>query len=580
MMKNLFKQKELIRFFFNYQRKYIGLAIGAGTLLLMNVLLQLPMPLVTRYLIDNIIPNKDFKALNLLCLLLLGVILLGQGSAFFYRYLIVKYNARVHFDLERDLYFHVQELPMSYFSKRPSGYILSRINEVSSVETVMANTFLNILRDILTMIVGAVLILNLHLKLGLFSLLVLPFFIFSIKVFHKRIKDINKRLKEEIAQYTGKLEKNINAIEKIKSSVQEETVGQRLARKLSSVIGLRIKAELINACAGIVSAFIGAISPFVVLWFGVSEIMKGSLTLGTFVAINAFLAYLYGPARRLTDIGYTLSQAMAGLERIYEVFNEKEEDKSGDPADTIDIKEIVFENVNFSYDSSTPVLKDFNLHIKSGERVAIVGESGQGKSTLVKMILKFYHPDTGHVYLSGKDSRDIAVKSLRKKIAYISQKQRLLEEELKETIADKKARSLLKKFRFEKSISSEDIHQSEFSGGEIQKIELMESILKEADVLIVDEGTSNIDYNSEKIVLNELFNKYRDKIIIFIAHRLSSIIDFERIVVIDDGGVAEQGTHSRLMKNEGKYHFLWGVEGKPKIKKGEVKVDEKASRGK
>lgn len=560
MKKKLFKQKELIKFFYNYQRKYLGLAIGAGVLLLINVLLQLPMPLVTRYLIDNIIPTRDFKALNILCLLLLGVILLGQGAAFFYRYLIVKYNARVHFDLERDLYFHVQELPMSYFSKRPSGYILSRIGEVSSVETVMANTFLNILRDIITMIVGAVLILKLHFKLGLFSLFVLPFFVFSIKAFHKKIKEINKQLKEENAQYTGKLEKNINSIEKIKSSVKEKNVGQRLARKLSSVIDLRIKDQLINAFAGIVSTFIGVISPFVVLWFGVSEIMTGSLSLGTFVAINSFLAYLYAPARRLTNTGYTLSQAMAGLERIYEVFNEKEEDKSGNPTD--DIKEIVFEGVNFAYNGSDPVLNDLNLQIKSGEKVAIVGESGQGKSTLVKMVLKFYQPDTGCLYFSGKNAREIAVKSLRKKIAYVSQKQRILEEELEQKIEDQKVRALLNKFRLEKSISSEDIHQAEFSGGEIQKIELMESILKDADVLIVDEGTSNIDYNSEKIVLNELFNKYKDKIIIFIAHRLSSITDFDRIVVIDKGSVAEQGTHLQLMKNKGKYHFLWGMQQK------------------
>jgi ATP-binding cassette subfamily B protein len=452
----------------------------------------------------------------------------------------------------------VQELPLSYFSKRPSGYILSRIGEVSSVETVMANTFLNILRDIITMMVGAVLILKLHFKLGLFSLFVLPFFIFSIKAFHKKIKEINKRLKEENAQYTGKLETNINSIEKIKSSVKEKKVGQRLVLKLSSVIDLRIKDQLINAVAGIVSAFIGVISPFVVLWFGVSEIMRGSLSLGTFVAINAFLAYLYAPARRLTNIGYTISQAMAGLERIYEVFNEKEEDKSGNPTDHI--KDIVFERVNFSYNGSDRVLNDLNLQIKNGEKVAIVGESGQGKSTLVKMILKFYQPDTGSLYFSGKDSRDIAVKSLRKKIAYVSQKQRILEEEVEQTIKDQKVKTLLKKFRLEKSISSEDIHQTEFSGGEIQKIELMESILKEADVLIVDEGTSNIDYNSEKIVLNELFDTYNDKIIIFIAHRLSSITDFDRIVVLDKGRVAEQGTHHQLMKNKGKYHFLWGMQ--------------------
>jgi ABC-type multidrug transport system fused ATPase/permease subunit len=123
-----------------------------------------------------------------------------------------------------------------------------------------------------------------------------------------------------------------------------------------------------------------------------------------------------------------------------------------------------------------------------------------------------------------------------------------------------KVRELLKKFRLDKTIEDTEVHQMEFSGGEVQKIELMESILREADILIVDEGTSNIDYNSEKIVLNELFEKYRDKIIIFIAHRLSSITDFERIAVIDKGTVVEEGTHLQLVKKQGKYHFLWGMQ--------------------
>lgn len=565
-MKKLFefKQKKLFRFFYNYQRKYFSLAIGAGILLFINVIMQLPMPLVTRYLIDTIIPARDFKALNLLCLLLLGIILLSQFSAYFLRYLTVRYNARVHLDLERDLYFHVQELPMSYFSRRPSGYILSRIGEVSSVEAIMADTFLYVMRDIVTILVGAVLILKLHLMLGLVSLFVLPFFILSLKAFHKKIKEINKQLKEQNAQYTGKLERNINSIEKIKSAVKEEKIGQRLVGKLSTVIHLQIKTQMINTLAGIVAGFVGSISPFIVLWVGVSEIMKDHLTLGTFVAINAFLGYLYGPAQRLTNVGYTISQAMAGLERIYEVFNESEEDKSGEPIGAGEIHEIVFENVDFAYngDGSEQVLKNLNLRIKSGEKVALVGESGQGKSTIVKMILKFCQPQAGHVYFSGKDSRTIEVKSLRKKIAYISQKQQILEEELEEKIKDVKVRELLKKFRLDKTIEDTEVHQMEFSGGEVQKIELMESILREAeaDILIVDEGTSNIDYNSEKIVLNELFTKYKDKIIVFIAHRLSSITDFERIAVIDKGTVVEEGTHLQLIQKQGKYHFLWGMQ--------------------
>jgi ATP-binding cassette subfamily B protein len=559
-MKNIFKQKQLIRFFFNYQKKYLGIAIGAGVLLFINVMLQLPMPLITRYVIDNVIPTKNFKTFNIICFLLLGIILISQLSDYFMKLLIIKCKANVHYDLERDLYFHVQELPISYFSKQAPGYILSRINEVSSMEAVMADTFFFILKDVITILVGAVFILSMHFILGLVSLFVLPLFILSIKTFHKKIKGINKRLREENAQYVGIMEKNINSIEKIKSSVKEESEGQRLVGKLSSFIQLRSKAHILSALASIVSGFIGMISPYVVLWFGISEIMRGSLTLGTFVAINSFLAYLYGPAQRLSNIGYKISRAVAGLERIYEVFNEKEEDKSGEPVENI--KEIVFDNVSFAYNESELVLKNLDLTIKNGQKVAIVGESGQGKSTLVKLLLKFYQPDSGHIYFSGKNSRDISLKSLRKKIAYISQKQQFLEDEFKEKFLDRRVKYLLKKFRFGKSIAGEDIYQSEFSGGEVQKIELVESILKEAEVLIMDEGTSNIDYNSEKVALKELFNKYKDKIIIFIAHRLRSITDFDRIVVIDNGRVLEQGTHLQLMKTRGKYHFLWGMQKK------------------
>ncbi len=554
---SIFKQKDLIKFFYSYQRKHLGMAAIAGILLFINVLLQLPMPLVTRYLIDTIIPAKNFKALNLLCLLLLGIIVISQLSTFLMRYIIAKYKARVHFAIESDLYFHVQDLPLSYFSKRPSGYILSRINEVSSIEAVMADTFLYMIRDIVTMLVGTVLILNLHFKLGMVSLAVLPFFVLAIKKFHKKIKAITQKLREEGAQYTGKLEKNINSIEKIKSAVKESSTGQRIADKLTSVINLGIKAEILNGFATVVSGFIGMISPFVVLWFGVSEIMNGNLTLGTFVAINSFLGYLYQPARRLTDVGYNLSRAMASLERVYSVFQEKEEVKEGEPAPTID--DIRFENVHFSYDGNKQVLQGLNLHIKKGQKVAIVGESGQGKSTLVKMLMKFYLPDSGHVLFSGKDANEIAVASLRRKIAYISQRQRILEDDLKETIDSPGVRDMLQKFKLEKAIDAKDIFQTEFSGGEIQKVELMESILREADVLIVDEGTSNIDYNSEKIILEELFSTYSDKIIIFIAHRLSSITGFEKILVIDKGRVAEQGSHTQLLGNNGKYRFLWGT---------------------
>ena len=553
-----YKKKELVHFFFSYQKKYLHIVIGTAFLLLMNVLLQLPMPLVTRYLIDNIIPSKDFKALNILCIVLLIIILVRLTSNYFMQYLIAKYKLKVRFDMERDLYLHIQELPLKFFTQRKSGYILSRISEVSDVESVMADTFLYILRDVITIVVGAVLILRLHFHLGIVSLLLLPFFIYSIKVFHEKIKSINKKLREENAQYTGKLEKNIDAVEKIKSGVKEEIEGKRISDKLFRVIGLRFKSELIGALAGTVSAFIGTIAPFVVLWYGVAEIIKGNLTLGTFVAINSFLGYLYNPARELTNTGFNISRAMAGLERILEIFKEEPEVPGGDPIHTID--SIEFREVEFSYHEQDRVFNNLNLKINKGEKVAVVGESGEGKSTLVKMILKFYAPTRGEIFLSGKNLSDIETKSLRKKIAYISQRQTIIEEDLEEKVKDETVLKLLEKFKFNKSIAEIDteLHQKEFSGGEVQKIEIVESLLKDADMLIIDEGTSNIDFNAERIVLNELLKKYKDKIIIFIAHRLTAITGFERILALNNGSIVEDGDHEGLIKKKGYYSSLWG----------------------
>jgi ABC-type bacteriocin/lantibiotic exporter with double-glycine peptidase domain len=557
-----YKKRELVNFFFAYQKKYLVLAVVTGFLLLLNVLLQLPMPLVTRYLIDTIIPAKDFKALNILCFALLIVIIVRHFSSYFMSYFIAKYKAKVHFDMERDLYLHIQELPLKYFTQRQSGYILSRISEISSVESIMADTFLFILRDVITIIVGAVLILKLHLKLGLISLMLLPFFVYTLKIFHKKIKSINKKLREEYAQYTGKLEKNIDAIEKIKSGVKEKIEGQRVSDKLFSVVGLTFKSDIINSVAASVSSAVGGIAPFIILWYGVSEIIRGNLTLGTFFAINSFLGYLYNPARELTNTGYNISRAMAGIERIFELFKEAPELTGGEPIDTID--RIEFRNVEFSYNEADRVLQNLNLTINRGERVALVGESGKGKSTLVKMILKFYIPTKGELFLSGKNLKDIETKSLRKKIAYISQRQMILEDDLLESRNNELVLNLLKKFKFYKSIAEIDagLHQKEFSGGEVQKIEMIESLLKPADMLIIDEGTSNIDFNAEGIVLNEMFNQYKDKIIIFIAHRLTSVTDFERILVIDNGGIVEDGDHESLIKKKGYYSSLWGKQKK------------------
>ncbi len=535
--------------------------IGASILLLLNVLLQLPMPLATRYLIDKIIPSRNFKALNLLCLTLLGIILLRQVIGYLMKVLTARYKAKVHFDLERDLYLHIQELPLNFFNSKASGYIMGRISEVSSAETFMAETFLSVSKELLTLIVGIVLILKLHFKLGMVSILILPFFILSLTTFHRKLKEINRILREEIAKYYGKLERNINSIEKIKTSLKEEEEGKRVSKRLFSVISLNIKSEIFSALASMVSSFIGLIAPFVVLWYGVSEIIKENLTLGTFFAINAFLGYLYSPVQRLTEIGYSFSRALAGLERVYELFQERKEDTEGKEIEAIG--DIEFFNVSFSYNGSNNVLDRLNLKIKKGQRVAIVGRSGEGKSTLVKMLLKLYQPTGGKIFISGRDIKTIKRKSLREKIAYISQNQSILEEDIEEKKKEVILKNTMSKLGIGNALEREQIIQNKLSGGEAQRLEIAEALIKKAELLIVDEGTSNLDYETEKKVLKVLLKKFKGKTVIFVAHRLTSIKDFDRIAVLNCAKIMEEGTHEELLRKGGVYSLLWKSQNEP-----------------
>ncbi len=551
----------MFKFFLFYQKPYILLLIGASILLLLNVLLQLPMPLATRYLIDKIIPSRNFKALNLLCLTLLGIILLRQVIGYLMKVLTARYKAKVHFDLERDLYLHIQELPLNFFNSKASGYIMGRISEVSSAETFMAETFLSVSKELLTLIVGIVLILKLHFKLGMVSILILPFFILSLTTFHRKLKEINRILREEIAKYYGKLERNINSIEKIKTSLKEEEEGKRVSKRLFSVISLNIKSEIFSALASMVSSFIGLIAPFVVLWYGVSEIIKENLTLGTFFAINAFLGYLYSPVQRLTEIGYSFSRALAGLERVYELFQERKEDTEGKEIEAIG--DIEFFNVSFSYNGSNNVLDRLNLKIKKGQRVAIVGRSGEGKSTLVKMLLKLYQPTGGKIFISGRDIKTIKRKSLREKIAYISQNQSILEEDIEEKKKEVILKNTMSKLGIGNALEREQIIQNKLSGGEAQRLEIAEALIKKAELLIVDEGTSNLDYETEKKVLKVLLKKYKGKTVIFVAHRLTSIKDFDRIAVLNCAKIMEEGTHEELLRKGGVYSLLWKSQNEP-----------------
>jgi len=552
-MQAIKKNKKILIFFLKYQKPYLKKGMVISGLLLFNVCLTLPMPLIARYLIDKVIATKNYSTLNRLCIILFLLIVALQVSRYFSYILLAKYKALVRYDLEKELYLHIQKLPISFFSNKKTGYIMERISEISSADILMVETIVDITKNIITFLIGAFLILKFHLKLGLISLSVLPLFVYSMKRFHKILKSISLRLLEAEANYKGKLERNINSIERIKTKIKELFEGERFSESLKRYLVMEIKSEKVSALANIIASFIGSIAPFIVLWYGISEIMKGKLSVGTFFAINSFLGYLYGPAQSLTNISYKISYAIAGLERVYELFNLKEE--SDGYKDIAEISDIILKNVSFSYNKGHLVLDNVTLKIKKGEKVAIVGKSGEGKSTFFKLLLKLYLPQEGEIFISGFNIKEIRNNSLRSKIHYVSQESILLEDDIKDKIISKKITKTLKKFNLD--IDIDRIYQKKLSSGELQRIDLAEVLQNVRDVLLLDEATSNLDYESERYILKNIMEKYKKKTVIFIAHRLTSIIDFERIIVFNKGKIIEEGTHKELIK-KGDFIFHYG----------------------
>ncbi len=549
----MINNKKMLKFFLRYQKPHLKTGVIIGCLLLLNVLLRLPMPLVARFMIDKVIISKDFKTLNFLSIGLFFFILFSQITRYIARVMLAKYKASIRYEMENDLYLHIQKLPMNYFSDKKTGYIMERMSELSSADILMVETIVDIIKNVLTFLTGLILLLKLHLLIGIISVSVLPFFIYAIKKFHKKLKYVNMELYEAGANYQGKLECNINSIERIKTKVKEIKEGERFSRKLKVYLNKEVKSEKISIIASIVASFIGVIAPFIVLWFGISEIIKGNLTLGSYFAINAFLGYLYGPAQNLTGISYRISQAMAGLERVYELFDLKEEESGN--TEISEIKDIVYKNVDFSYTKDKPVLNKINLTIRKGEKIAIVGKSGEGKSTILKLLLKLYLPQAGNIYVSGINIEKVINQSIRSKICYISQNSTILEEDVEELISSGEIKKTLIKFNLNPNIKR--ILQKRLSGGEVQRIDLAEVLVNKKDLLLLDEATASLDYKSEKIVLKAIFEQYKNKTVIFVAHRLTSVMNFERIIVIDKGRVVEEGSHRQLLKKKGVYYSLW-----------------------
>jgi subfamily B ATP-binding cassette protein MsbA len=536
----------------------------AGALMVISVGLQLPLALVTRYIIDDLLPNKNIRGLDLVILTLLGVMILKGLVDVWQSYTMSLARERVVANIQMRLLDHVQSLSLSFFWKSKAAYLSARISaDSTSVGNAVTNSILPAIRDVVTLVFATVMVMIFQWKLGLASLAILPMFIFSLRLLSKRRRRCAEAYQESYAVACESLTESLSAMEVVKAFVAEENEAAKVRRAVVARMKAFVQMGLVSSVSTFAAWFIAGLGPLLVLWFGGRMIVNGELTLGTLMAFNIFVGYLFSPAQRLMNVAADAQSSSVALERICELFETKRD--VDDPQEPLELGElrgdVSFRQISFSYSPGQPVLKGINLDVPAGSVVALVGRNGAGKTTLVNLIPRFFDPDHGQMYVDGINVRSLRQKDLRSVIAIVPQETVLFSGTIRDNIcygspdaSEIDAREAMAAANADEFINALpnglDTEVGEngvgLSGGQRQRIAIARAMIRRPRILILDEATSEVDVESEQFIRAALERLFRNRTTFIIAHRLATVVNADLIVVLDKGEIVDQGTHQEL----------------------------------
>ncbi|WP_050614061.1 ABC transporter ATP-binding protein [Bacillus testis] len=548
--------------------------------------IPLLLPLIIKYVVDDIIGGTGLTAgekTNQLLLLLGGTLVLfvvARPPIEYYRqYFAQGTSSRILFDIRNQLFTHINKLSFKYYSNTKSGEVISRvINDVEQTKDFVMTGLMNVWLDLATILIAVVIMFNMDVKLTFVSLLLMPFYAFSVKFFFSRLRGLTRQRSQALAEVQGFLHERIQGMPVIKSFVIEEHEQKNFNKQNRNFLDKALNQTRWFAKSFAVVNTITDVAPLLVIGYSGYLVIHGNMTVGTMMAFIGYIDRLYDPLRRLVNSSTTLTQAFASMDRVFEFIDEKYDIVDGENAIACqNVKgEIVFDHVNFSYEEKgNMVLKDLNLHINPGETVALVGMSGGGKSSLVSLLPRFYDVTSGRILLDGIDIRDYQVRSLRDQIGMVLQDSILFSESVEtnillgkpsatkeEVIAAAKAANA-----HEFILNLPEGYQTKvgergvkLSGGQKQRIAIARVFLKNPPLLVLDEATSALDLESEHLIQESMERLAKDRTTFIVAHRLTTITHADRIVLIEHGRVVEMGRHEELMAKQGHYYDLFQVQ--------------------
>lgn len=528
--------------------------------------------------IDDIFVAKNLFYLKLLPFLYIFIFLTKGIFYYIYSLLLEKVGQSVIRDFRNKLFQHIHTQSLSFFHDMPTGTLIARvISDVALIQQAVSNALIGILRDCFTVIILLCLVFFMNWKLAMFSFVILPIASYPIVRFGKIFRKLSTKTQEETAHVSNMLHETITGNRIVKAFCKEDYENSRFGKQIHTLYSITVKDASYRSLQHPLMEFIGGVAIAGYILFGGYDVIQGNTTTGTFFTLLTGLIAAYEPLKKVSRINSVIQQGLAAASRVFTILDTKPEITDADDATVLPSfkKKIEFRNLTFSYNGKDIVLSDINLEVSRGEALAIVGPSGGGKTTLTDLIPRFLEIQNGAILIDDLDIRKATLHSLRSQISMVTQNTILFNDTVKNNIA-----------YGELNCTEEDIHNaaqaahamefinelpkgfdtiigeggSRLSGGQRQRLSIARALLKNAPILILDEATSALDTKSEREVQKALENLMKNRTTFVIAHRLSTIKNADRIIVIKEGRIVEQGTHSSLLTQKGHYHTLHAMQ--------------------
>ena len=574
------QQKFGLNWFIPSLKRYRGVLVLVLVASLFVQVFGLANPLMVQVIIDRVIMQNSADTLEVLGIFLLVVAVFEAILTSLRTYLFVDTTNRIDMTLGAEIIDHLLRLPLRYFDRRPVGELSSRVNELENIRQFLTGTALTVVLDAVFSVVYIGVMFIYSVKLTIVSLATIPLFMILTFFVSPIVRKQLRAKAERNAETQSFLVEALSGIQTVKAQNMELKTRWKWQEKYARYVSDGFKTVLTSTTAGSASGFLNKLSGLLVLWVGASLVLEGNLTLGGLIAFRIISGYVTQPLLRLTQLWQNFQETALSLERLSDIIDHPQEQAEEDRAQ-IPMPEIQgnvrYEDVSFRFAPSGPLqLINVNLEFHAGEFIGIVGQSGSGKSTLMKLLPRLYHPESGRILIDNYDIRKVEMYSLRQQVGIVPQDSLLFEGSIQDNIAltnpqadtDSiiEAAKIANAHDFIMDLSGGYNSRvgergSSLSGGQRQRVAIARTVLQNPRLLILDEATSALDYDTEAQVCRNLKAWAQGRTVFFITHRLSTVRQADRILVMDKGSVVELGTHEELMALKGRYYCLYEQQG-------------------